>query len=86
MSSVVPRTLRLQMVKPEKAADDAWVKVFAAGLEVTGRPAVLMLGLEYTHQLFPVVPAAGYWQCFWIGAAIAWMARTVDPRKGWHEW
>lgn len=81
----VGKPLLIQMVKPERDKDDAEVFLLAFLIEVFARPAIFMFGLSYAHGLFPMVPAAGYWQCFWIGAAIAWFMAMVKPRKTWYE-
>lgn len=81
----VGKPLLIQMVKPERDKDDADVFLLALLIDVFARPAIFMLGLSYAHDLFPVVPAAGYWQCFWIGAAIQWLVAMGKSRRTWYE-
>jgi hypothetical protein len=79
----VTQLIQVQLVKPETSIDDAAVTYIAAMLGLFLRPAILMLGLSNLHDLFPPVPAAGYWQCFWISAALAWLV-NMGPRKTWY--
>jgi Ca2+/H+ antiporter len=76
-------TVRVQMVKPDKS-DDVFINFLASAIGLFLRPAVVMLGLDSARDVFPGIPAVGYWQLFWIVMAFVWVAASFrDHRTNW---
>lgn len=52
----------------------AVVIILALGLFLT--PYLVLLGWNCARELWPTLPAATYWQAFWISNAIAIMIKS----------
>lgn len=81
--------IRVQMVKPKPGEGYSWISLsrFVVSAVVSlGSAWVVMVGLGYTHQSFPDVPALGYWPVFWMLWSLGMVAGTVRGfRTGWYQ-
>jgi hypothetical protein len=75
----LPPLIRVQSVKPELPSGHIYA--LAAIYVLFVNPVLAMLALHSAHELWAGVPAAGYWQCFFLVRGLAILKGR--PHRGW---